>query len=188
MAKGSFGGRRRELEEQFFLERDKALLEALREKTASKERRESLRDASGITDEALLDRLESQEINAETLAALCLIPLIEVAWADGDVDAKERQAVLEAAEAKGLEADHPGHELLRQWLARKPDAQLLTAWKDYVGTLSQTLDPSAMDALKTDLMVRARAVAETAGGLLGFGNKVSKSEQAMLDELENAFG
>ncbi|MEE8451848.1 MAG: hypothetical protein V3R99_08035, partial [Thermoguttaceae bacterium] len=69
-----------------------------------------------------------------------------------------------------------------------PDAQLLAAWKDYVATLSQTLGESAKVALKADLLGRARAVAETAGGLLGFGNKVSKSEQDALDELEEAFG
>lgn len=188
MKKGSFSGRKRELEEKFFLERDKALLQALRDKTASKQRREALSSASGITDDELLDRLEELEVSAETLAALSLVPLIAVAWADGNLDIKERQAVLDAAARKGLDAEHPGHQLLQQWLQRKPDAQLLAVWKGYVATLSQTLGQSAKDALKADLLGRARAVAETAGGLLGFGNKVSKTEQAALDELEEAFG
>ncbi len=188
MKKGSFSGRKRELEEKFFLERDRALLQALREKTASKQRREALSSASGITDDELLDRLEELEVGTETLAALSLVPLIAVAWADGSIDIKERRAVLDAAEEKGIQAEHPAHQLLQQWLERKPDAQLLAAWKDYVATLSQTLGESAKVALKADLLGRARAVAETAGGLLGFGNKVSKSEQDALDELEEAFG
>jgi len=188
MKKGSFSGRRRDLEEKFFLERDRALLEALRKETASKQRREALSTASGITDEKLLDKLEELDVSAQTLAALTLVPLIAVAWADGSVDIKERQAVLDAAAQKGVEPEHPGHQLLQQWLKQKPDAQLLVAWKGYVATLSQTLGDEAEVALKTDILARARAVAETAGGLLGFGNKVSKTEQAVLDELEEAFG
>ena len=43
------------------------------------------------------------------------------------------------------------------------------------------------NALKRDLLGRARSVAEAAGGFLGFGSKVSQSEQAILDELEQAF-
>ena len=187
MKKGSFSGRKRELEEKFFLERDKALLQALREKTAAKQRREALSTASGITDDRLLDQLDELDISAETLAALSLVPLIAVAWADGHLDFKERQAVLEAAEEKGLEAEHPGHQLLQQWLEEKPDAKLLAAWKDHVATLSQTLGEPAKAALKTDLLGRAQAVAEKAGGLLGLGNKVSKAERAVLDELEAAF-
>lgn len=188
MNKGSFSGRKSELEEKFFLERDRALLQALREKTALKQRREALSSASGITDGELLDQLDELEVSAETVAALTLIPLIVVAWADGNVDVKERRAVLDAAEQKGIDADHPAHQLLQQWLKRKPDAKLLAIWKEYIGSLSQSLDSAAKTALKTDLLGRARAVAETAGGLLGLGNKVSKSEQTALNDLEEAFG
>ena len=46
---------------------------------------------------------------------------------------------------------------------------------------------NAMNDLKSDLLGRARTVAEAAGGILGLGSKVSKSEQAMLEELAHAF-
>jgi hypothetical protein len=39
MKKGGFGGRRNELEEKFFAERDRELVQALREKTATQERK-----------------------------------------------------------------------------------------------------------------------------------------------------
>lgn len=187
MKKGSFSGRRRDLEEEFFLKRDLELLQALREQTAAKQRKQALADASGIADDDLLDQLAQLDVCGETVAALCLVPLIAVAWADGSIDPKERDAVLAAAEQNAVQREHPGFRLLESWLQRKPDARLLTVWKGYVDTLSQTLDGPAKKALKEDLLGRARAVAEAAGGLLGFGNKVSKSEQAVLDELEQAF-
>ncbi len=186
MKKGSFPNRRRELEEKFFQERDKQLLQAMREKTAATQRRQALAEVSGISDEELLDQLDQLDIGTETIAALSLFPLVAVAWADGSIDQKEHQAVIAAAEQKGMEKDGPGHELLDHWLEKKPDAGLMTAWKNYAAALSHTLSEPAKAALKDEVLGRARSVAAAAGGLLGFGNKVSNSEQAVLDELEHA--
>ena len=188
MKKGSFSGRTKQLEDKFFHAHDQELLRALREAKASKERKKALADASGITDDDLLDQLDELDIGGETVVALSLVPLIAVAWADGNIDVKERAAVLAAAQQQGIERGHPGYQLLECWLKRKPDVSLLAVWKDYVGALSQTLSETAKSALKEDILGRARGVAEAAGGLLGLGNKVSKSEQAVLSDLEQALG
>jgi hypothetical protein len=45
----------------------------------------------------------------------------------------------------------------------------------------------AKQALKQDLLGRARVVAEAAGGFLGLGTRISSAEQAVLTELEQAF-
>jgi len=188
MKKGSFSGRRNELEEKFFTQRDEELLRALREKAASQERKRALAEASGIEDEDLLDQLDRLEVCGETLAALSLVPLVAVAWADGKIDAEERRAVLAAAEQRGIERDQAGYQLLDRWLGKKPNARLLEVWRGYVAALVPSLSDTAREALKKDLLGRARAVAEAAGGLLGFGNKISASEQAVLDDLQKAFG
>lgn len=188
MKKASIHGRRSDLEEEFFTKRDQELLQALRQQVATKERKKALAEASGIGDEHLLDQLDRLDVRGETLAALSLVPLIAVAWADGSIDAKERQAVLDAAEQVGIQRDHPGYQLLDRWLREKPGGKLLAVWKGYAATLCHSLSEPARGALKKDVLGRARVVAEAAGGLLGFGNKVSKSEQAVLDELEEAMG
>ena len=187
MSTGSFGGRRREMEEKFFLERDMELLQAMREEAVSKEKKQALAEASGIGDDHLLDQLVEHEVCSETVAATCLIPLIAVAWADNRMEEKERSAVVTAAEQKGLDAEHPAHRLLEGWLKRKPDPNLLAVWKGYVAALVETLDDEARAALKDDILGHTRAVAEAAGGILGFGNKISKPEQDLLDDLEKAF-
>lgn len=127
------------LEEKFSVERDKELLQALRDEAESKQKREALADALGIAEDGLLDQLEALEVCVETMAAISLIFLIAVAWADGNLDVKERRAVLDAAERKGMDSEHAGHRLVGCWLARKPDDGLLAVWKDYVAALSQTL-------------------------------------------------
>jgi hypothetical protein len=57
--------------------------------------------ASGITDDALLDKLVALNLHGETLAALSLDPLVMVAWADGHIDKGERIALLSAASGGG---------------------------------------------------------------------------------------
>ena len=102
MAKRSLGGRRNELEETFFSQRDQELMQTLRERIASQERLKALAEVSGITDGELLAQLDQLDVSAETVAALSLVPLVAVAWADGTIDPKERNAVLAAAVALGL--------------------------------------------------------------------------------------
>jgi hypothetical protein len=176
-----------ELNESFFHMQNQQLLDEFRDHLAHLDRRAQLMDASGIHDDAVLDRLLSLEIGPERLAALTLVPLVEVAWADGQVRPAERAAVISAAEATGIRPEDDAHQLLDQWLTQKPDAQMLEGWKHYVSALCQTLDEEAARSLKHDVMDRARTVAASAGGILGFGNRISKEEREMLDELERAF-
>lgn len=182
-----FAGRRNELEEKFFREKDMELIRAMREKTATMERKKALAEASGIEHEDLLHQLDQLQISAETLAALSMVPLVAVAWADGKLDDKERAAVMASAEEFGLKDGHPGHDLLEAWLRQKPDKQLSGIWYDYINALCEVLTPEGKAELYEDLLGRTRAVAEATGGLLGLGNKVSKAEQAVLDELARAF-
>ena len=73
----------------------------------------------------ILQSLLELHIDAQTLAALALVPLIEVAWADGYLDEKEKQAVLEAAHASGFEKGQVAYEVLESWLTQQPKPKLL---------------------------------------------------------------
>ncbi len=113
-----------------------------------------------------------------------MVPLVQVAWADGDVDEKERAAILEAAEEVGVEKGSPSADLLKEWLKFKPDREVLKVWKEYVAALSATLPAEESEKFRSALLNLSRAVAQASGGVLGFGSKVSKAERAVLDELE----
>ena len=77
--------RRRALEESFFKDQNAKLLTAMQKKAALAEKRAALSESSGLTNRDLLELLLELEIDSETLAALTLIPLLEVAWADGSI-------------------------------------------------------------------------------------------------------
>src|SRR5687767_14362149 len=103
-----FGDRRKALEDSFFRERDQQLLK----------------------------NLVKAGVRADTLAALTLIPLVEVAWADGAVSADEREAVLKAAAENGVKQGSASYELLARWLAERPDVRVIASWKEYVHALA----------------------------------------------------
>ena len=178
------GDRRRGLEDAFFANQDAILRRQLGAGDAAQERQKALRAASGITDDAVLERMAGLGVGAETLAALSLVPCVIVAWADGGVDARERAAMLAAAEQAGLAPGHPAHKLLEGWLAKQPTTELLTAWKAYVAALLPPLDDGARQTLRAELLGRARAVAAASGGFMGVGRVVSAVEQAALQDLE----
>jgi hypothetical protein len=176
--------RGRSLEDEFFRREDQRLRERLNELKAAETTREALAKASGITKPAVLEKLMELGIRGETVAALSIVPLVEVAWADGALDAKERRAVVDRA---GVARESMEGALLEAWLDRRPDPKLLTAWTHLVQGMCEHLDPDGAARLKTGLLERAGAVAAASGGLFGVGSKVSRSEAAMLARLEAAF-
>jgi len=181
-----FGDRRRALEDSFFRERDQLLLEKLRIELEALEENRHLAHVSGILDEKVLAKLVKAGVRGETLAAVTLIPLVEVAWADGAVSDDERAAVLKAAAENGVQEGSASHELLGHWLKDRPDVRIIAAWKEYVGALAKAMPADAMLVLRERLIGRMRAVAEAAGGFLGLGRKTSKVEQSAIEEFERA--
>ena len=119
-----FDERRKALENAFFSDQEQKLLDELRAENARRETRELLRERSGVDDDAVLDKLIELSIDTESVVAMSLVPLIRVAWADGSIHDKERNAVLESAAAGGVGKDTPAYALLDSWLAQKPDDAL----------------------------------------------------------------
>jgi hypothetical protein len=180
------GDRGKSLEDEFFRKENARAIERLRELQQRTTSREALAKVIGITNEAIIDRLIALGIRPEIVSALAIVPLVEVAWADGTLDAKERQAVLDRAEKSGIAPGTADHDLLQSWLDKKPEPRLLTAWTEMVRGLSERMPPEELASLKAGLVERAKAVARASGGFLGMG-AVSVAEQNAIDRLESAF-
>lgn len=186
MADNTLEERGRALENQFFDKENKQKLAAMKEKLEKQQTREELRKASGMSDDAVLDKLVTLGLRANTIAALSLVPLIYVAWADGSIQDNERNAILQGAHGKGLEQGTDGYELLQTWLSKRPDEDLFTAWEGYIKALSSQLNDEQNRLLRDQIVGFAKMVATSAGGLLGFG-KVSGTEEKVLTRIEAAF-
>jgi hypothetical protein len=178
--------RGRALENQFYEKENAEKVHALKDKLDSQGSKDELRKASGMTDDAVLERLVALGIRSNTIAALSLVPLIQVAWADGTVQDNERVAILQGAQGKGLEEGTAGYDLLQTWLKKPPTDELFGVWEAYIKALAAQLTDEQNRMLKTQIVGFAKLVAASAGGILGFG-KVSHSEEKVLHRIEAAF-
>lgn len=176
----------RSLEDAFFLEQDRKLIARKIELRKMAETKEALAAASGIQNQTVLQRLVELNVRPETLAAMAVVPLVEIVWADGKVDAEERKTVLAHATTKGITAGSIEYELLEQWLNHRPEPTLFDAWQHYVTGLCEQMSPADRESLKKELLHFVREAAESSGGVLGFG-KVSAEEKKVLAKLESSF-
>jgi hypothetical protein len=183
----SLNDRSHSLMDEFFHKEDQKLIQQMREFQKFEEHKAALAKASGIKNESILKKLTELKIEPAALAALMLVPLVEVAWADGEVDEKERAVILSAAEKSGLAKESPQYALLEQWIQKRSDPRLMKAWSLYVEGLCEELSGAQINALKSEVMGMARAIAEASGGIMGLGMKTSSKETQILQKLETAF-
>ncbi len=168
--------RGRGLEEDYFRKVNRERIERLRAKEERAAARQKLSHEAGIDDETS-DVLLDVGIGAEELPALDWIPLVEVAWSDGDVDMPERDAILSAVKSDGIAEGHPAHDLLLSWLEARPAPELLQAWQRNLSSADRTAEQ------RSEILDRARVVAQASGGILGIG-KVSRAESEALKTIE----
>ena len=180
------GDRVKTLEDEFFRREDQRLMDRLRELKQNEITRDALAKASGISNQVILDKLLDLGIRPEIVGALAIIPLVEVAWADGSIDGREKQTILERAHKSGIEPGSPGHDLLASWLERQPEPKLLTSWIHLMQGICESLSCDEVATLRAGLVERTRGVAKASGGLLGVGS-VSSAEAEMIRHLESAF-
>jgi len=182
----SFLATGRNLAEAFFLEQDRKLIARRAELTRLAETKEALASVSGIKNQDILQHLVELNVRPETLAAMAAVPLVEVVWADGEVDDEERKVVLAFAGAQGITEGSVARDLLEGWLAQRPPESLFSAWQHYVEALCERLSPEERQVLQQELLRNVRAAAAASGGFLGIG-KISSEEKAVIAKLEKSF-
>ncbi len=178
--------RERALEYEFFHKVDEDLWRKLREKLEFDNRRQSLAETTGITDEVVLDELVASNISGETMMALSLFPLVWIAWSDGHIEPDERAAILAAAVAAGHERDSASYHMIELWLDHRPQASLQAAWQDYVHYLARTMPPAAYEGFKHNVLHSSRQLADTICFRYGFHDAES-AQDAILDQIEATF-
>ncbi|MFY9255927.1 MAG: hypothetical protein WAO83_20905 [Fuerstiella sp.] len=174
------------LEGQFFRRIDDELAIKLKEKWQHERDIESLRKESHIQDDAVLEELLYVGIQPGTLQAMTLVPAIHVAWANGYVENKERDAVIHAAKNMGIDTESSPGQLLTSWLKHKPTSELFQAWEDYIKALKGIINVVAYRHLHESAINTAENIAKSAGGMLGV-LAISFAEQQAIKQIDEAF-
>jgi len=182
MKPNPLGSRGYALEQAFFNKLQEEQLARIRAASRRDEERRELGAELEIEDESLLDSLLDLGVTAGTAAAFEALPLVEVAWADGDVDSQERWRVLTLVTAFGLELGRCAHAQLELWLTRRPEQELFDAWYRFA---TGGLAGLAAASRARRVLEGAVEVAKAAGGVLGFWT-VSSSERSAIDRIARA--
>ena len=173
-------GRRRLHEEEYFQKKDRELIEKARRQAEAELKLRELGEQVGVTDQDVIHELAELGFTTDTVRLLPLIPVLEMAWAEGGVTAPERKMVLDVARARGIDEGSAADRQLAEWLDRQPDESLYRR----AGRLISALFASGAHVNLTpdDLLKYCEAIAEASGGIFGIG-RVSSTERATLGRI-----
>jgi tellurite resistance protein len=174
-------------EADYFRKQDQKLLEKMRERARLGDIAKELAAKLRIDDAELLNRVRALGLNQDTGAAILLAPLVQVAWAEGEVSEAERGTVLELAASRGVEPGTPAHGQLLEWLRQRPSDAVFEAAMEVMKVGFSVLPPAERDERIQGLVAACRRVAQASGGgltrLIGIGDGVSGDEGAVLDAI-----
>lgn len=178
----AWADRGRALEEEYFRKHEQELIEKLRRRAAAETTRQQLGEQAGVADEEILQDLENLGYTPETVSLLHLVPLVHLAWAEGGVSDRERELIVQAARARGIEAGTPADAQLTEWLTARPSEPMFERNLRAIRAILESRPETEREASRSDLLSTATAIAEASGGLLGF-RAVSPEERALLSRI-----
>jgi hypothetical protein len=178
--KNFFGDREHSLEEEYFRRKDRELIEKMRAAAAAEAARADLEKSSGVHDPELLKELETLGFTPDTLVLLPVIPLVQVAWAEGGVSDAERHLLIKLARARGIAEGSAADRQLAEWLTHRPsDRVFVNAGR----LIRAVMDTPGHGVNADDLVKQAEAIAAASGGVLGIIGRISAEERAILTNL-----
>lgn len=174
--------RGRALEEDYFRKKDRELIEKMRQASAADAARRELSSKTGVQDPEMLQELQALGFTPETVALLPLVPLVQMAWAEGGVSDAERRLILQVARTRGIEEGSGADRQLAAWLSSRPDSQVFTSASRLIRAMLEA-PAGGTTALTADGLVKyCEDIAAASGGILGI-NRVSSEERALLSTL-----
>jgi len=175
-------GRKRTNEEEYFQRKDRELIEQMRLRAKAQQELRELGERVGVTDPELSRQLAELGFTTETVKLLPLIPVLEMAWAEGEVTAAERKMVVDAARGRGIEAGGAADRQLADWLDRRPEDSLFRRAGRLINALVES--GGRFEVTPDDIIKYCEAIADASGGLFGI-RRVSSEERATLSRIAN---
>ena len=173
----------RSREEEYFRRKDRELVEKLRRTAEASEARRALESTSGIHDPVMLQELEALGFTPETVNLLPLVPIVQVAWAEGGVSGDERDLIEQFARERGIAAGSAADQQLTVWLEQRPSEEVFSRATRLIRAMLE--QPGAGALTVDDLIHRCEEIAAASGGMLGF-RKISGDERVLLGRIQSA--
>ena len=171
--------RGRSLEDDYFRKKDRELVEKLQRAAAAETARADISKATGLSDPALADELLALGFTGETVALLPIVPIVQMAWAEGGVSAAERDLIVKFARGRGIAAGSAADTQLSAWMSARPSEEVFTRAGRLIRAM---LDSGGAGLNADDLVAYCENIASASGGVFGIG-KISGEERALLSKL-----
>jgi uncharacterized tellurite resistance protein B-like protein len=186
MAKDILHDRERAEEAVYFAQQDAKLIEKLRARAKLSEVANALAEKLQVDNPALLERIAKLGVTLDTGAAFILAPLVEIAWADGNVSNAERNSIVRLAAERGVAPGSADLNQLLAWLANRPPDALFQAALEAIKVGLSVLTREEAQQRVTKMIEACEEVARSAGGLarlLHLHSGVSSQEQSVINEI-----
>ena len=173
------------LEEAFFYRMDQELIELLSKGIQRDEKIRLFANATGIRDRKRLASLVDSGFELSTLTAFIWVPLVFVAWSDGNADRLEKNAIFDVLTNKGISQETASMMIAHEWFRKGPNEDLWKTWQEFAITTLASLVPAIRNELIDEIVGLCHVVAHASGGFLGVGT-ISKTEANIIDRVIGA--
>ena len=174
--------RGRALEEEYFRRKNRELIEKMQVETRSEQARKEMAAQIGRDDPDTLRELQKLGFTAETVSLLPLVPVVQVAWADGNVATAERDAIVKLARARGVEPGSAAYHQLEAWLNDRPSPEVFSGATRLIRAILDSPAGAQSQVSADELVAYCESIASASGGLFGI-RSISPEERALLTSI-----
>ena len=139
-----------------------------------------------MTDQEIIDALRYLGIDNASYRVVALLPLVQVAWADGTIQRAERSFILATAQNNGMLVGD-GARILKNWLTFAPTDDYVSQGRECLVALARRSNSSLGDAVMADtlgnILDLCETVARSAGGVFGLMWSVDARERTAIQEI-----
>jgi hypothetical protein len=183
LTKDAFANRKRTQEEEYVHKKEQESIECMRRRTALEGERQDMAQVIGVADEEVLRDIQEFGFTRETVKLLYLVPIVQIAWAEGKVTNRERKLIFEAARAQGIEENSLADQKLSDWLIERPAEEFFDKSLHLIRMVLRTLPREKQQDSKINLFSLCTQVAEASGGTTGFlggGYRICDEERTAI--------
>lgn len=126
----------------------------------------------------------------ESLPLLFLVPLAQVGWAEGFMQASEQKAILRFAGSLGVKPGHPAFERLLEWFDERPAEEFFARSIEDLSQLLAGVPPRQAARLRSMLQFGVIEVAHAAGdiGLVSGRSNIRREERDLMEIIGERLG
>jgi hypothetical protein len=174
------------LEDAFFYSMDQELIAALQRKLALEDKLEAFQNVTGIRNKSQLLGLIDVGFDLPTLTAFTWVPLVYVAWADGQIDQQEKAAIFKTLNNKGISPETAVMMAEHEWFRHRPDNGLWNIWRQFTLAALEHQPTKLRNELMDEIVTLCYVVANASGGVAGAG-AISERESRVIDGVAQSF-